>query len=446
MPLRRLDYPAEHLYGINNRTVGNNSDRIHSFPSRKVTDMPRINNAYAKLTGNYLFSEVARRVKRHKDAHPESEVISLGIGDVSQPLVPAVIEALHKAVDEMGRAETFHGYGPEQGYAFLREAILEHDFKSRGVTLDADEIFISDGAKSDVGNIQELFGSDAVVALTDPVYPVYEDSNAMAGRTGERRDGRWSNIVYLPCTAENNFEPALPERRPDMIYLCCPNNPTGTVLSTEALKRWVEYAHENDAVILFDAAYESFISSEKVVHSIYEIPGADEVAIEFRSLSKTAGFTGLRCAYTMVPRKLKARTHDGTVLSLHDMWLRRQCTKYNGCPYIVQRAAEAVFHEPAQTQLRAQLDIYRSNARMIRDAFLNLGLEAFGGEHSPYIWLRTPNNMKSWDFFDLLLGKASVVCTPGVGFGACGEGYVRFTAFASPENTRKALERFQSIL
>ncbi len=408
--------------------------------------MPNINSSYAKLAGNYLFSEVARRVSKHREAHPGAEVISLGIGDVSQPLVPAVIEALHKAVDEMGKAESFHGYGPEQGYAFLREAILEHDFKARGVALEADEIFIGDGAKSDVGNIQELFGADAVVALTDPVYPVYEDSNTMAGRTGERKDGRWSNIVYLPCSAENDFEPALPERRPDMIYLCCPNNPTGTVLSSPALQRWVDYARENDAVILFDAAYESFISSSDIVHSIYEIPGADEVAIEFRSLSKTAGFTGLRCCYTMVPRKLKARAADGTMLSLHDMWLRRQSTKYNGCAYIVQRAAEAVFREPAQTQLRAQRDIYRENARQIRNEFLSLGLETFGGEHSPYIWLRTPNNARSWDFFDFVLEKASVVCTPGVGFGACGEGYARFTAFGSPENTRKALERIKNIL
>lgn len=408
--------------------------------------MPKMNDAYAALPGSYLFSEVARRVKAHREAHPGAEVISLGIGDVSQPLIPAVIEALHQAVDEMGKAGSFRGYGPEQGYAFLREAILEHDFKPRGVALEADEIFISDGAKSDVGNIQELFGPDAVVALTDPVYPVYEDSNAMAGRAGERKDGRWSRIVYLPCTAENGFEPALPERRPDMIYLCCPNNPTGTVLSRAALARWVDYAHENDAVILFDAAYESFISSPEIVHSIYEIPGADEVAIEFRSLSKTAGFTGLRCAYTMVPRKLRARAADGTELSLHDMWLRRQCTKYNGCPYIVQRAAEAVFREPAQAQLEAQLGIYRANARMILDACTSLGLEAFGGEHSPYVWLRTPQCMKSWDFFDLMLSRASVVCTPGVGFGACGEGYARFTAFASPEQTLKALERFQSIL
>jgi LL-diaminopimelate aminotransferase len=408
--------------------------------------MPSINSAYAKLAGNYLFSEVARRVRIHKEMHPEQEVISLGIGDVSQPLVPAVIEALHKAVDEMGQAETFRGYGPEQGYAFLREAILEHDFRSRGISLDADEIFISDGAKSDVGNIQELFGQDAVIALTDPVYPVYEDSNAMAGRAGDRVENRWNRIIYLPCTAENGFEPELPTRQPDVIYLCCPNNPTGTVISREGLTRWVEYARQNDAFILFDAAYECFVSDPKQPRSIYEIPGADEVAIEFRSLSKTAGFTGLRCAYTVVPKKLKARTQEGKELSLHDMWLRRQCTKYNGCPYIVQRAAEAVFHEPAQSQIRAQIRQYQDNAAMMLEEFQKLGLQAFGGKHSPYVWLKTPQGMKSWDFFDLLLGKASVVCTPGVGFGSCGEGYVRFTAFNSPENTRKALDRFKSVL
>ncbi len=408
--------------------------------------MPRMNNAYASLVGNYLFTEVARRVREYKNAHPEAEVISLGVGDVSQPLIPAVLSALHKAVDEMGKAESFRGYGPEQGYPFLRESIVEHDFKPRGVNLEPDEIFISDGAKSDVGNIQELFGSDAVPALADPVYPVYVDSNVMAGRAGERKDGRWSRIIYLPCTAENGFEPPLPERRPDMIYLCCPNNPTGTVLSRAALNRWVEYARENDAIILFDAAYESFISSPDVVHSIYEIPGADEVAVEFRSLSKTAGFTGLRCAYTMIPRKVRGRAADGTVLSLRDMWLRRQCTRYNGCPYIVQRAAEAVFREPAQAQLQAQIGIYRANARMMLDTCASLGLEAFGGEHSPYVWLRTPNGMKSWDFFDLLLNRASVICTPGVGFGICGEGYVRLTAFASPEQTTKALERFENLL
>ena len=372
---------------------------------------------------------MARRVRVYKEQHPDADVISLGIGDVSQPLVPAVIEALHKAVDEMGHAETFRGYGPEQGYAFLREAILEHDFLSRGVKLEADEIFISDGAKSDVGNFQELFGPDAVIALTDPVYPVYEDSNAMAGRAGIHENGRWSRIVYLPCTRENNFRPALPEERVDVVYLCSPNNPTGTVLDRDALTEWVNYARENGTLIMFDAAYEAFIRDDSIPRSIYEIPGADEVAVEFRSLSKTAGFTGLRCGYAVVPKKITARASDGTVLHLHDIWLRRQCTKYNGCPYIVQRAAEAAFKEPARTQMRAVL-----------------GLEAFGGVHSPYVWLRTPGGMDSWAFFDLLLEKAAVVCTPGVGFGASGEGYVRLTAFNTPELTRTALDRLERVL
>ncbi len=408
--------------------------------------MRSINNAYAGLAGNYLFSEVARRVRVYKENHPEADVISLGIGDVSQPLVPAVIEALHKAVDEMGRAETFRGYGPEQGYAFLRQAILEHDFLARGVSLDADEIFISDGAKSDVGNFQELFGEDAVIALTDPVYPVYEDSNAMAGRAGVHANGRWSRIIYLPCTMENGFRPELPTERPDVVYLCSPNNPTGTVLDRDALTAWVEYARANDTLIMFDAAYEAFIRDDAVPRSIYEIPGADEVAVEFRSLSKTAGFTGLRCGYAVVPKKLKARSSDGKTLLLHDMWLRRQCTKYNGCPYIVQRAAEAAFKEPARTQMRAVLAVYQSNADMMLDACAKLGIQAFGGVHSPYVWLKTPGNMDSWSFFDLLLEKAAVVCTPGVGFGACGEGYARLTAFNTPELTRAALKRLENVL
>ena len=408
--------------------------------------MRSINTAYAGLAGNYLFSEVARRVRVYKENHPEADVISLGIGDVSQPLVPAVIEALHKAVDEMGRAETFRGYGPEQGYAFLREAILKHDYLYRGVSLEADEIFISDGAKSDVGNFQELFGEDAVIALTDPVYPVYEDSNAMAGRGGVHENGRWSRIVYLPCTKENNFHPALPEKRADVVYLCSPNNPTGTVLDREELTKWVNYARENDSLIMFDAAYEAFIRDESIPRSIYEIPGADEVAVEFRSLSKTAGFTGLRCGYAVVPKKITARAADGTLLHLHDIWLRRQCTKYNGCPYIVQRAAEAAFMEPARTQMKVVLAIYQGNADMMLKTCEKLGLEAFGGVHSPYVWLRTPGGMDSWSFFDLLLEKAAVVCTPGVGFGASGEGYVRLTAFNTPSLTRAALERLERVL
>lgn len=408
--------------------------------------MKSINHAYAGLPGNYLFSEVARRVSEFKTRRPEAEVISLGIGDVSQPLAPAVISALHKAVDEMARPETFRGYGPEQGYAFLREAILKHDFMPRGVQLSAKEIFISDGAKSDIGNFQELLGKDAVVALTDPVYPVYEDSNAMAGRAGTRAGGRWSRIIYLPCTSDNDFQPSLPTTRPDVIYLCSPNNPTGTVLDRESLSAWVNYAREKECLILFDAAYESFIRDDSLPHSIYEIPGADEVAVEFRSLSKTAGFTGLRCGYAMVPEKITARTAEGLTLKLHDMWLRRQCTKYNGCPYIVQRAAEAVFQRENRPQINAALAVYRKNADLMLSAFRSMGLCAFGGMHSPYVWLKTPNNMPSWNFFDLMLEHAAVVCTPGVGFGASGEGYARFTAFNSPENTAKALERLKKAL
>ncbi|WP_294557982.1 LL-diaminopimelate aminotransferase [uncultured Mailhella sp.] len=408
--------------------------------------MTSINNAYAGLSGNYLFSEVARRVSAFRARNPETEVISLGIGDVSLPLIPSVIRALHKAVDEMACADTFRGYGPEQGYAFLREAIRRHDFLPRGVKLDADEIFISDGAKSDIGNFQELFGDDAVVAITDPVYPVYEDSNAMAGRAGVRENGRWSRIVYLPCTRANAFQPDLPDTAVDVVYLCSPNNPTGTVLDRASLTAWVNHAREHGSLILFDAAYEAFIRDDSLPRSIYEIPGADEVAVEFRSLSKTAGFTGLRCGYAVVPKKLTARTKDGRTLSLHDMWLRRQCTKYNGCPYIVQRAAEAVFQPGAEKELAAGLAVYRNNADLMLASFRRMGLSAFGGVHSPYIWLQTPDAMPSWDFFDLMLEKAAVVCTPGAGFGASGEGYARFTAFNSPENTKKALERLEKAL
>ncbi len=408
--------------------------------------MPRINNAYASLSSSYLFSEIARRVRAFQAGNHGKDVISLGIGDVSQPLVPAVIEALHRAADEMADAGTFRGYGPEQGYAFLRRAILEHDFRRRGVDLDEDEIFISDGAKSDVGNFQELFAPDAVIALTDPVYPVYVDSNAMSGRCGGYAGGKWSRVVYLPCTAENNFEPDLPETRPDVIYLCSPNNPTGTVLGRDALRRWVDYARENDAFIMFDAAYESFIADPEQPRSIFEIEGADEVAVEFRSFSKTAGFTGLRCAYTIVPKKLKAAADDGTVLSLHGMWLRRQSTKYNGCSYVVQRAAEAVFSPSGQAQTANVLNGYRSTAAMMLQRLGKMGLCAYGGIHSPYVWLQTPDGMPSWEFFDLLLNRAAVVCTPGAGFGASGEHYVRMTAFNSPENTSAALDRLASVL
>lgn len=408
--------------------------------------MIRINENYLKLPGSYLFATIAAKARAFRQGLAVDDVISLGIGDVTRPICPAAVEAMHRAVDELAASETFHGYGPEQGYEFLRKAIAEGDYATRGVKISPDEIFISDGAKSDVGNFQEMFSPDAVIAVTDPVYPVYVDSNAMSGRCGAYAGGKWSRIIYLPCTAENGFEPDLPESRPDVIYLCSPNNPTGTVLSRNALRRWVDYARRNDSLIMFDAAYESFITDPGQPRSIYEIEGADEVAVEFRSFSKTAGFTGLRCAYTIVPKKLKGAADDGSELSLHGMWLRRQTTKYNGCPYVVQRAAEAVFSPAGQAQIAHVLGIYRGTAALMRKRLGDMGLSAFGGIHSPYVWLQTPDGMKSWDFFDILLKRAAVVCTPGAGFGASGEHYVRMTAFNSPENTQAALDRLAAVI
>ena len=408
--------------------------------------MPRINEYYTRLPGSYLFAEVARKVAAYKVGHPEQGIISLGIGDVTQPLVPAVVTALHAAVDEMGRAETFRGYGPEQGYAFLREAIITHDYAVRGISLDADEIFVSDGSKCDVGNIQELFGADSVVAVTDPVYPVYVDSNAMAGRAGNWDGTRWDNIVYLPCTRENGFVPDFPERTPDLIYLCYPNNPTGTVLDRAALAEWVAYARRHGAVILYDSAYEAYIRTPDIPHSIYEIDGAQEVAVEFRSFSKTAGFTGLRCAYAVVPKAVRASAADGRQVELNALWNRRQTTKYNGCPYIVQRAAEAVYSSQGREQIRAIINTYMTNAACIRDGLTELGLEVVGGVDAPYIWVRTPEGARSWEFFQQLLERANVVCTPGVGFGPGGEGYVRLTAFGSQPQTWTAMERLRRCL
>ncbi len=408
--------------------------------------MPRINEYYTRLPGSYLFAEVARKVAAYKAGHPEQDIISLGIGDVTQPLVPAVVTALHAAVDEMGRAETFRGYGPEQGYAFLREAIITHDYAVRGISLDADEIFVSDGSKCDVGNIQELFGADSVVAVTDPVYPVYVDSNAMAGRAGNWDGTRWDNIVYLPCTRENGFVPDFPERTPDLIYLCYPNNPTGTVLDRAALTEWVAYARRHGAVILYDSAYEAYIRTPDIPHSIYEIDGAQEVAVEFRSFSKTAGFTGLRCAYAVVPKAVRASAADGRQVELNALWNRRQTTKYNGCPYIVQRAAEAVYSPQGREQIRAIINTYMTNAACIRDGLTELGLEVVGGVDAPYIWVRTPDGASSWEFFQQLLERANVVCTPGVGFGPGGEGYVRLTAFGSQPQTWTAMERLRRCL
>ena len=407
--------------------------------------MTTINPNLLKLQSNYLFADIARKVAAYKESHKDKRVISLGIGDVTRPLVPAVINALHGAVDEMGRAETFHGYGPEQGYAFLRDAIVANDYAPYGVRIDADEIFISDGAKCDVGNFQELFSADSIVAVTDPVYPVYVDSNAMAGRAGEPGPDGWSRLVYLPCTRENDFVPDFPKTRPDMIYLCYPNNPTGTVLSRAALQGWVDYARREGCVILYDSAYEAFITEPDVPHSIYETDGARAVAVEFRSYSKTAGFTGLRCAYVVVPRELRVSDGKGGKVDLHHFWTRRQCTKYNGCPYIVQRAAAAIYSDEGKKQVRAVIEAYLDNARLISDAVRGMGLDVFGGINAPYIWVSVPDGMTSWGFFDRLLNDAALVCTPGAGFGRSGEGYVRLTAFGSPEDTLEAIERLRSV-
>jgi len=408
--------------------------------------MANINANYCNLRSSYLFSEIAARVAAHAKTHPGRNIIRLGIGDVTQPLVPSVIRALQTAVAEQATVEGFKGYGPEQGYDFLREAIVRDCYAGLGIA--ADDIFISDGAKCDLGNFQELFAADCVVAITDPVYPVYADANVMAGRGGAPDDtGRFAGIVYLPCTAENGFVPDLPKERPDMIYLCYPNNPTGTVLTKEQLKVWVDYARKNDAIIFFDSAYECFIREPGIPHSIYEVEGAHEVAVEFRSYSKTAGFTGLRCGYVTVPKtvtvKAPANDSGGSRVALNGLWNRRQTTKYNGCPYIVQRAAEAVHTEQGREEVTAVVEGYLDNAKMIRAAFEKLGLTVVGGTNAPYVWVKVP--MNSWDFFSLLLEKADVVGTPGAGFGPSGMEYFRLTGFGSPENTKEAIERLQTL-
>ncbi len=409
--------------------------------------MAYINENYLKLPGNYLFAEVARRVAAFRSENPDADVIRLGIGDVTLPLPAASIEAMHAAVDEMGKRETFRGYGPEQGYDFLIDAIIERNYASRGLTVERDEIFVSDGSKSDCGNIQEIFSSDAVVAITDPVYPVYLDTNVMAGRTGPLgADGRFEGVVYLPCTEENNFSPALPDRPVDMIYLCCPNNPTGTTLSRSELKKWVDYARQTDAVILFDAAYAAYVTEPDVPRSIYEIDGARSTAVEFRSFSKTAGFTGTRCGYTVIPKTLTARAKDGSRHTLNALWSRRHSTKFNGTAYIVQRGAAAIYTDEGQKQVAANIAYYMENARIIREGLSALGLSVFGGVNAPYIWLKTPNKMSSWSFFDKLLREANVVGTPGAGFGPCGEGYFRLTAFGGREDTEKAVARIREKL
>lgn len=402
--------------------------------------MYTINEHYLKLQGSYLFSTIAKKVAEYQKEHPQAEVIRLGIGDVTQPLVPAIIEALHNAVEEMGTTEGFHGYGPEQGYEFLRECIAREDYQNRGCPISAEEIFISDGAKQDVGNIQEIFGLGNRVAVCDPVYPVYVDTNVMAGRTGEFnvRTGGYEGLIYLKCLEENGFSPRLPGEKPDLIYLCFPNNPTGMAITRTALQEWVDYANQNGSVILYDAAYEAYITEEGIPHSIYECEGARRCAIEFHSFSKNAGFTGLRLGYTVIPRELSCNG-----VSLHQLWNRRHGTKYNGAPYLVQRAGEAVYSSEGKAQLKEQVAYYMENARLIREGLKAAGFTVYGGVNAPYIWLKVPERMSSWEFFDELLKKAQVVGTPGVGFGQGGEGFFRLTAFGTRENTLKALERIK---
>ena len=402
--------------------------------------MAKLNPFYQNLSGSYLFSTIASRVQAHATRNPKRPIIRLGIGDVTLPLVPAVIAALHRAVDEQATAEGFRGYGPEQGYAFLRETIVQDCYRDLGI--EADEVFISDGAKCDMGNFQELFARSATVAISDPVYPVYVDSNIMAGRGGQARS--LPGIVYLPCTAANGFAPALPEKRPDIVYLCSPNNPTGTVLTREQLQAWVDYARANESIILFDAAYEAYIHTPSIPRSIFEIAGAREVAVECRSYSKGAGFTGLRCGYTVVPKTVMGRLGQHGQ-SLHSLWLRRQTTKYNGCPYIVQRAAEAVHSPEGRAQCRAVINRYMHNAAVIRQTFADLGLAVYGGVDAPYVWVELPKGMGSWQFFDLLLEEAGIVGTPGAGFGPGGEGYFRLTGFGREEDTMEAVARLEGI-
>ncbi len=398
--------------------------------------MTKINDNFLKLEQSYLFSNIAKKVEAFQKEHPNEKVIKLGIGDVTRPLPEAVISAMKKAADEQGRTETFRGYGPEQGYAFLREKIAEMDYRQKGIQIDLDEIFVSDGAKCDTGNIIDLFAQDNIVAITDPVYPVYRDSNLMSGR---------ENIIYLPTTEENNFCPELPSEVPDMIYLCNPNNPTGTAMKKDEVAKWVTYAKQNKAIILYDSAYEAFIEEEDVPRSIYEIEGAKEVAIEFRSYSKTAGFTGIRCAYAVVPKNLCAYTKEGETVFLNPLWNRRQCTKFNGVSYVVQRAAEAVYTEDGQKEIQKNICYYKENAKRMREGLKEAGFTIFGGVNSPYIWLKVPEGLTSWEFFDELLEKAHVVGTPGVGFGACGEGYFRLTAFNTKENTEEAMKHIIEI-
>ena len=408
--------------------------------------MALVNEHFLKLPGNYLFSDIAKKVNTYKVTHPKEKIIRLGIGDVTQPLAPAIIEAMHKAVDEMAVQETFRGYGPEQGYSFLIDTILKNDLPSRGISLEPSEIFISDGAKSDTGNIGDILRHDNSVGVTDPVYPVYIDSNVMGARAGNLESGKWSNIVYIPCLAENDFIPELPSRRVDILYLCYPNNPTGTTLTKDELKRWVNYALANDTLILFDAAYEAYIQDPDIPHSIYEIKGAKKVAIEFRSFSKTAGFTGMRCGYTVVPKELNGFTLEGERVQLNKLWNRRQCTKFNGTNYITQRAAEAVYSPEGKEQVKEIINYYMTNARIMKEGLQQCGLKVYGGDNAPYLWIKTPKGLTSWKFFEKMLYEVSIVGTPGVGFGPSGEGYLRLTAFGDRDNTLEAMARLKKWL
>ena len=408
--------------------------------------MAIINENYLKLKAGYLFPEIGKRVKKYSEENPTKKIIRLGIGDVTLPLPPSIVKALKDASDEMGSSGGFKGYGPEQGYSFLIDAIIQNEFTPRGVTIGQDEVFVSDGSKCDTGNIQEIFSLDSKIAVTDPVYPVYVDTNVMAGRTGASgADGRYANLIYLPCTKENNFEPELPKERPDLIYLCYPNNPTGTTITKEKLKAWVDYARANKSIILYDAAYEAFITESHLPKSIFEIEGAKEVAMEFRSFSKTAGFTGTRCAYIVIPKELMGYTSTGEKVSINSLWSRRHTTKFNGVSYPIQKAAAACYSPEGKKEVQANIDYYMNNANTIKTSLKSFGYDVFGGTNAPYIWLKTPRNLSSWDFFDELLSKVQVVGTPGSGFGPSGEGYFRLSAFGSKENVIEAMERIKGL-
>ncbi|MDV6234648.1 LL-diaminopimelate aminotransferase [Leptospira ellisii] len=408
--------------------------------------MANINENYLKLKAGYLFPEIAKRVKAYSEKNPSAKVIRLGIGDVTLPIVPSIVDAMVSASKEMGTSEGFHGYGPEQGYSFLLKSIAENDYAPLGIKIDENEIFVSDGSKCDCGNIQEIFSTDAKIAVADPVYPVYVDTNVMAGRTGEiGSDGRYSNLIYMPATRENGFQPEIPKEKADIVYLCYPNNPTGAVTTKEALKAWVEYAKKNNSIILYDSAYEAFISEPDVPRSIYEVEGAKEVAIEFRSFSKTAGFTGLRCAYIVIPKELKGRTRSGEEVSINSLWSRRHTTKFNGVSYVTQKGAEACFSPQGKKEIQTSIGYYMSNAAKIRDGLKKAGYEVFGGINAPYIWLKTSDNLSSWDFFDRLLNQAQVVGTPGSGFGPAGEGYFRLSAFGKKEDVEAAIARISAL-